>query len=568
MEAIQFHNNEQVVKGRLYYNDLGEHIADVNRKIRVFLHGWFGSRTLLASGKTDERGKFKIKYPYSAEKQYTIIVEAVEKRQPFANDGFCIKSEEVALLKKSYTIPPNTTRHNLGSIERSDAEQPEDITKVNKPLATNTQDPEYFRRLVTARIPELVKSFVVKAGTLFGMNAEGVMRIYNSFGKEYHLREATIENLIDDLLNSVSAIDYVIDREENEIIWISDLEDYEFDRNDCLPEYCAVILDSETKKFKEIEIRFRDDPEEGVDIFDEESDPKQLEWAIRQAMAVFGLQGEAKIHLALGHILPGTCSTPFFKYIKEGNPLRDLLGPFIGQTQFINFTGSKGIIFGKGSVLEVSQLTEDGVAKMILEGMESRANYQTWRPREPINRDDIKAHDQNLFYSMLQDFFAEKIESEWNTIAEQWEQVYCFSKSIHKRYNHIPLITRQKTDPSVQDKIRLTQFVTYMAHLLSFHHWYAHSRQQRIASGDVIFVQTNRGLDAEGNYAPYGGADPSALSKQVSIARTLLAFDADTLLEKPVNRYMMELGQIFQEKIDNDEFLTLDIREVHSGTQI
>jgi len=114
----------------------------------------------------------------------------------------------------------------------------------------------------------------------------------------------------------------------------------------------------------------------------------------------------------------------------------------------------------------------------------------------------------------------------------------------------------------------LTQFVTYMAHLLSFHHWYAHSRQERIAAGDVIFVQTNRGLDAEGNYAPYGGADPSALSKQVSIARTLLGFDVDTLLEKPVNPYIAELGQIFYAKIENNEFMTGDITEVHSGTQI
>lgn len=556
------------VSGRIVFQD--DNLPDAERKIRVFAVDILGVNHYLGKAKTDHYGQFEFNYNWNPgwlETSHRLVLGVVVNKRPFESKGLhCIK-DSVVVDKIEITLPLQPKKNDLGVAAVSYANIPADLTKLNPPIKSHMPTLSYYWRFFKAVFPEAIKSVVV---TLFRqwLTAANVQKIYDSFGHQYSKFPITPETLIDELLNKICAVDYK--KFGKTYIWNATWDGLELDQNESLPnvEVIARLDDSNTLKLTSISIKFATDLQPKMIDFDTTALDEQKKWAIYVALSIFALKGEAEVHLAEGHILPGIPAATFFKYIKPSHPIYNLLAPHLSGLDFINWLGSKGVIFGKGSVLDVSALNEKSVAEVIIKAMHSKANFLNYSPPNPVCDQHYHAIGEKKYYNLLLQFYEGYLAKHWQEISQpkRWEMIYRWSIAMNKHFSAFPFLTTNQQNPTDEDQQNLAKFMAWLVSKTTFLHWAAHSRQT-LLTGSATLNLGNRGLDKDGKLASFGNTPSTSYNKQLFIARTLLNFEGDALLTDPLGDMNPELLTFLKSNIK--EFAGYsDIAKTHITTQI
>jgi hypothetical protein len=556
------------ISGQIVFQD--DKLPDADMRIHVFAKDLLGVRHYLGKTKTDNHGNFNFNYNWSAcylEPSHRIVLAVVENKRPFASKGlFCAKNP-VVIDKIEVTLSPSPNKNNVGVKQVTYANIPADLTKLNPPPKSQMQSLSYYWRFFKAVFPEVVKNIFV---TLFQkwLSVANIQKVYDSFGNQYSKCSLTPDSLIDELLNKICAVEYL--RQGKMFVWSAVWDGLELDQTDSLPnvDVEAELDDSNTLKLKQISIKFASDSQPSVIDFDASISEDKKKWALYVALSTFALKGEAEVHLAEGHILPGIPAATFFKYIKSSNPIFNLLAPHLGGLEFINWLGSKGIIFGKGSVLEVSALNEKSVAEVIIRAMSPKADFLKYIPTEPINDQHYHAIAENKFYNLLFKFFNSYTKKKWSEISEptNWEMIYRWSASMNKHFSSFPLLTTKEKNPDQDDQLNLAKLMAWLVSKTTFIHWAAHSRQVLLTNSATLDMQ-NKALDKNKRLAPFGNTPGASYNKQLFIARTLLNFEGDALLSNPFKDMNPELLAFLRSNVKDFSGYS-DISKTHVTTQI
>lgn len=526
----QSNNFHKVIGGKVIFSDDKMPAADI--KLNVFIKSW-GIPYFVGSAKTDENGEFKLLYNWKKgwfENKHQVILGVVEKRQPFANLGANIlKRNELNLQRVVKTFDANENDNDAGIIEVNYAQQSKDITQISKPPSTHMQSYTYYWKLVKAASSELPKKIFV---TLFSpfLTTQNVQKIYDSFGPKYAVSALRPENLIDELLHEIYGTGFEI--EGDKIVWKATWDQYTLDKKEALPNVKVVGRnEGDEIKLESIEIQFPNEDPETI-TFDDSTDADKSEWAIYLARSTLGIKWEGEVHLAEGHILPGIIAKSFFKYITKNNPIYEAVAPHLRELDFINWLGSMGIIFGKGSVLDASSLNESDIAKLILSSVINKIDWKSYSPPEPQIDDDTHAIAETAHFEMLKKRYAEIINENKDIWTKYWIEIWRWSESIKSKVEAFPNLTDKTENPDAEDLDNLAKFLAWLVSKTTFIHWAAHSRQRLFTHiQDLSLAIENKALNKMGILDPYGNTLPTNANIQLFIARTLLNFEGDSLLK-------------------------------------
>ncbi len=521
-----------------------------DRKIKFFVSR-YGISHYLGTAKTDQEGNFRFTYkwqPGLLSRVERMIIQVVEERLPFSRQGISCIARDVPIEKFTRTLPIKTLSNSVGILRLSNGSLPEDMTKVPPPLPSHTQSPGYFKKFIAAALPEAAKKVFV---SLFGrfLSTEQVQKIYDtlSFSK-FEKRAATPDNLIYELLNTVLATKPT--RVDNQVVWEANWDTYTLEETNSLPNM-KVVADKRadgTLSLDAIYMKFRDEAD-----FRKVSDD-DMPYAIFMARSIFALKGEAEFHLAEGHILPGIIAQAFFETISPDNPLYKVLQPHLSQLDFINWLGSKGVIFGSGSVLDLSALTPDDVAKVIINSVIQKAAWKEYRIEEPLANNHILAKAEDRFYTVLHQFFSDFIANNHDSITQNWKEVENWSNTFCSHIKGMEPLT------SIDE---LPHFCAWLVSKTTFLHWAAHSRQQLLTDvGQASLAPQNKGI------GPFGGTKAQDASQQLFVARTLLRFDGDRLLDNPYGDIDEALLALLREHLAEFKGLYEDFEKIFVTTQI
>lgn len=556
------HQHARSVTGTLISADL----PVVGQKVNFYIKDFFNFKYYIGTAKTIDGGVFKLHYTWNPgwlSRSERMVMEVVEERLPFSRQGLLCVKHDVLLERIERTLPLNKNDNDFGRLALTYSEHSKDLTVIPPPLPNHLQSPHYFFTFFRAVLPEAAKKLFVTVFNRF-LSASSVQRIYDSFGPAYLKRPLTSENLIEELLNHVSAVQAT--RKDPQVIWEAKWEGFALEKQDSLPDVrVTAVRDSQNSlKLESIAIRFQNEKEETViEPFDE-----RLPWAIFVARSVFSLEGEAKFHLAEGHILPGLCAQEFFTYIKPENPLFSVLQPHLSQLDFINWLGSKGIIFGSGSVLDTSALTPEGVAKVIIDHVQAKADWVNYRPQEPLAANHYLAKGEAFHFNLLHAFFKGYIAENKEAIVQDWGGVHSWFMAMHEQLEQLPKLTETADHPRENDLENLAKFCAWLVSKTTFLHWAAHSRQQLLTDvHQASLAMEQKAQDANGRLAPNGNMSAKNASQQLFVARTLLNFDGDSIFKNPygdLNPKLLELLREHKEKYEGYE----DIEKMFITTQI
>lgn len=536
----------RTLNGRLIYAP-EDPVTDM--KIRLLVDG-----EIIGSTRTDNSGEFKLNFKldpgrFASSFDYSLAV--LEKERPFQQHGLNVSTKEVVRQRFDFTRPVDEKDVDAGERTADFNQIPENVTDVMKPPKTHEQSLSWQARLIEAAAPSRIVEEIVKLFHYF-MSLECVQGMLNTLGLGggYKPIQITSDNLIQELLNDVSAVPYEI--EDDQVVWMANFDEREFDREESLPNVMVVadqIQDGSKNKLRlnRLEITFRGDEEPTV----VRPGDKNFQWAGYVTRGTFAMLGELDNHLAAGHVLPGLIARSFFKYLGENNPLFKVLAPHLGQLWNINYFGSQGVIFGKGSVLEGSALTENGVAEEIVKAMGSRADWRSYKPEEPICDRHYRAQAQVKFFEEVKEFFENYVHDHKEEIKENWSQVYQFSRSFHKRFDQIPPIATSNV-PTDQEIYDLPHFMAWLFNLTTFHHWSAHARQHVLLDvRNCSLAIEKRALNEKGELDPFGNTSMENLLKQAGTAQTLERFDGDALINNPYGNMDKDLLKVCRDVINN-----------------
>lgn len=553
----------RTICGKFIFNDDRRSVEDM--KIKFFVKDIFGISHYIGSAKTDDEGKFHLQYVWKKgwfDHSHRIVLGIVEKQLPYKMHGLHFK-QEITLESIEKRLPLDKMDNDLGTIPLEFADISKDLSNVNVPTSIHMQSPRYFWKLFKAILPEISKRILV---VLCGkwLRIDQVQKIYDSFGPSYSKRAATPENLIDELLNHISAIDPKIEGER--IVWTANWDGLEFDKDKSLPNVQVIAdrIGKDRLQLDKIVIKFREDTEATeVTVND-----KSIQWAIYIARSVFALKGEAEIHLAEGHILPGIPAKVFFKHIKPDNPLFAPLEPHLSQLDFINWFGSRGLIFGTGSVLDISALNDKSIFEVIIGAMKRNTDWLHYVPPEPIISTHYNAKAEGFHFNLLWSFFNDYIEKNSLEISKHWKAIYNWSEGICNLIESFPRITTNEYEPTQHDFKRLAKFLAWLVTKTTFVHWAAHSRQHLLTDIRMSSLGIeNRGFDKDGNFDEYGNTLPKSGMLQLHTARTLMNFDGDSIFKDPNGDMNKELLALLRKHIAGYRGYE-DIEKMHLTTQI
>lgn len=556
-------NHIRSLSGKLIFNDDQKSAEEM--KIKIFIKDFFNVNHYLGSTKTDKEGKFNFKYSWKKgwlDGSQHLTLGIVEDYLPFAQQGFHFKKEAI-LQKIERKVPFNKKINDIGIIALNFADISHDIEKIQIPTANHMQPPSYFWKLFQAILPEILKEAII---TLLNhwLKTEHVQMIYDSFGPSYQKRPSSPTNLIEELLNHISAVDPEIT--DTQVVWTANWDGLEFDKNKSLPNVKIIAHkdSSEHLHLDSITIKFREDVEETII----KGDDKRIHWAIYLARSVFTLKGEAELHLAEGHILPGIISKVFFKHIKPGNPLFSPLEPHLSQLDFINWFGSRGLIFGTGSILDTSALNDKSITEVILKGIKKKSDWVNYTPPKPLSPEHYHAKAENLHFNLLWVFFDRYIQRNKEDIIKHWSSIYNWSEGLQKLIETLPGITNSEDIPSELDLKRLAKFLAWLVTKTTFLHWAAHSRQQLLTDiRQCSLAIEERGLNKKGELHPFGNTLPSNGAAQLFLSRVLMNFEGDSIFKDPNGDMNKELLALLRKNITNYHGYD-DIIDMHLTTQI
>lgn len=380
----------------------------------------------------------------------------------------------------------------------------------------------------------------------------------------------TVERLIELLLNSVAAATPKI--EGDKAIWECNWDRFDKDIEKSLANVRIVVaLDPERKQkpvFEKITLHFSGENEfEEYDAYSE-----GIERAVYLALSAFITQGEGKRHLGIGHLVTGLFANEFRKCIPKTHPLYNLLDPHFEGVNFINYLGSKGIIFGDKSILELGALTSDSLNQLIIEGMVDGINWATYSPPKPVAGPEIHylAHGEKETYQGLLKVFGKIINDKWAELSkpDNWSHLWLWSSRIRYHFRSFPEFILGEKEPVAGDKERLVKFLAYTLTLI-YIHYMAHSSQTALTNilSSSLGVR-NKALTVDGKFAPDGNTDSYTTVKQLFIANFLMAFEAKKMIEEN-NNVHPEIRALFRDLITIGSLKHYEkAKELHKGVVI
>lgn len=530
--------------------------SNQDRAVHLYSHSWREGKKHLGTANLDSSNRFICKYTIpSSVKSHHISLEIFQRNRPFASQGLH-GYHELKPLGKAVIKLDNQPKQTTTLTD----EQIETLTHVDFPKGISRPSGTHFARLLRAGGPELIKSTWVKISSN-GMTAEKVQRIYDCFGAKYPRSEPTVPNLLNDLLNNICAIDY--EKEENKIIWRANWDDCQFDQDQSLPNVSVIARkEQDSIIIESIHIQFRG--EENQIIIPEKSSPEELKWAIYMARSSLSLKGEGEIHLAEGHLLPGIIAHSFLATISKENPLYNATVRYLENLEFINWLGGQGIIFGKGSVIEASALTNHSVAELIIKYMKKKADFINYQPTEPLSNDHHRAVVGKMHYNILLEHFTTFISDHWNEIIPYKKEIFNWSESMNQKLSSIPKII---TDPDCFSKEvegrRLALCLASLINQTTFLHWASHSRQQLLTHLDLASLcPLNKGKGPDGLPAKFGNTPVYVADLQLKIGRILLNFKAHRFVDYADPELLKRIDKV------RDRYLTFPLKEMFVSTEI
>lgn len=515
-------------------------------KINFFVKDFFGVKNYVGSSKVDENGTFHLLYhwnegPFS--RSHELILAVVDKYRLFARHGLnCVKSEMVrdSILIQLPTEPSNC---EVGLCAVNYGNDSPSLIKLKKPEQEPIHKPESHKwKTFIATFPEAIKCGFVCTFDRW-LTAENVQGVYDSFGPGYPKIPLTPENLIDELLNKIYVGEYK--RNGRFIYWEAYWSELKFENNNSVPNVKVIAQFNEENKLtlKGICIWFPKEPNQtNVDLQDPELDPEKQRWAIYVARSVFALKGESEVELAQGQILPSITAHAFFKYVKPTNPIYSTVAPHFEQADTIEWPKLKDKMFGKESLVDISALTENSVADVLIRSMIKEADYFQYEPIEPICEQHHLAAAEAKYFKVLRMFFSHFLLNRWEEISkpENWNMIYQWSESMHKNFTALPRMTDRSENPDEEDRLDLVQFLAWIVTKTTFLRLAAFSRRKLLA-GSATLAMENKGMDSHGRLDPCGNALPSNVNKQNFMVRTSLNFEGDVQWQNPAENINQQL---------------------------
>jgi len=501
------------IRGSLVFSD--DQLPDTDRKIHFFIKGFFGS-TYLGYVQTDPGGGFVFRYNWEpvncCQRTYQLFMEVREEILPFANHGFCC-AEEVVIGHFQRDLKACVDENDLGRMELNHIPISPNLTSVAQPAPNHRQSAGYFWRLAKAVVPEQAKNLLVKLSQKC-LSITAVQSLYDCCGPRYPKQPATPERLISELLNEICAVDYEI--EGPRVRWRTHWQPGAFAGDQSMPNVTVTaIKNGNDLALESIEIVSHAGDVPDVVL----PDSPNLERAIFVARSVFALRGEAETHLAEGHLLPGLVGKAFFKHIKPENPIYSMASAHLCQIDFINWLGSQGIIFGKGSVLQTSSLTDAGISALIINQMKKKADYTRDLPLDPLCPEHHRARVGKIHYEILEQFFRNKVLAHLGEIRARRNEIYHWSACMHRYLPEIPRIMEAEGLFEANEQERLIRCLAWVVHKTTFHHFSIHTGQGLLT--DVSQASLSLGRNA------------LMASQQIATARELMDFKTDSLMQNP-----------------------------------
>jgi len=565
-----------IINGRIEFDDFDR---EYNRRMpnigqKIELHradwvSWFFRKTLICEVTTDVNGEFRIEYDLPKEvctsANTALQIKFKEKRRPFAAQTLFSGIDHSETVTQIYNlIVPKSACAVEINLQSRYLLHPAIITDANPPPTTQWQSGPYFFALFRAIRWELPKAIFVSIfqKCLSGRQAQ---QIYDSFGPKHPKLQLTGSCLIDFLLNKIGNVGFTM--EGDLAVWKADWDGFQFKdgREDSFPNIIVnakPILEGGQKIYvlDSIILKFRGKEVETISA----EDDSKIKRAIYLAYTAFALKGEAEQHLGVTHLLPYNIAIPFFKYIKEDNPIFQQMAFALDQLFMINWAGANkkfGVISGPHSSLSGSPVVTSldsqttrshenrkSLVDLIAQGIRSEADWSKPLP-QPLSKQDYFNHSINAYYNLLLKYYSDFINGHQKLLATHWEEFYRFSEAINQHLPESPCITSRRFDPQSEDFHNLAVFTARTVLLTTLRHWIEHSRQYLTDILSASFGTRNQALDANGNFAPDGNTLASDANLQLFVTFSLLNFSMDTFLDNEFGNIPDGLIKLFRENM-------------------
>ena len=456
---------------------------NVDTRICFFVKDFFGVMNYIGSSKIDIKGNFHFQYCWregDLNAVHELTVAVIEKRRPFAHHGLFTIKDKVTVDSFDISNSANSMGIDIGVRTVNYMNSSTELAKLKKPAKPlckpSSQDLKSCKTALTKEIKEgFVKTF------RYGLSSDDTLELSNYFGPNYPKSNLTPENLIDDLLNHICAVDYIT--EGKFVYWEAYWKDFKFENENTLPNVKVIgEFNSDNKLvLKGIAIWFPEDNKPlRVDLDENQTDPEKLKWALYVARSVFALMGEAELHLAEGHLLAGVPAKAFFKNIKPSNPIYGLLAPCLKHVETMDEEEMRNKIFGKDSQWEISALKRDSLADLILMAMAKKADFLEYEPMKPLCGQHKLAKAEARHFNLLRAYFSLFLKTHWKEVSQpqNWLMIYQWSSNIHKNFNAIPMITENQENPTETDLETLSHFLSWLVNKATFRHWAMYTGRQ------------------------------------------------------------------------------------------
>lgn len=248
---------------------------------------------------------------------------------------------------------------------------------------------------------------------------------------------------------------------------------------------------------------------------------EEFKGALRLFNASISFWGAVGPHLIDMHLLEERilcCMENSLQY----NPIDTLLEPHTREVKDINGFGSHTIFDPQNGLVSIALDPAN-----ILEIIETRLNTLdwTWKPRDPVCTQDLAAHDDQLFYKMLEEVVNQFFTENESEIKTHWKEIHLLSKHLKADLKSFSTLTNSDA-PQPGDMQNLKQFCVFFIFITTFGHTRRHCAQKRLENFDEIPLAPHNG-----GTGTFGGMTLDEARRVALVIDVLNKFKEDTLEE-------------------------------------
>lgn len=417
------------IKGKLF--DVDNTVIN-KKKINLY----HGNEELLATFKTDNKGRFDIQIPKSATNENIELLFRLSGKNKIASNSSHKVSDKVtacALLKIPHekqevvrTIALNALQIDLGKVKMETAFNEERVSL------------HYTLDILKAAVPALATGVYANLKTKIHSQerAAAIKEIQEVFNVESI--PLTDKNIWNFLTNGICPIYFKL--EDDGLLSASfNWDSYTFDKEG-LPNVKVYFTDWKGSDAKPTIVKIETQERKKLDLpkGPEDMKPKRLHYpndvdfedAKRTLNNSALLMGQTVFHLGWAHVYAARIAQLGYDYL-GGTVLEEFLFPHFKYIRKITNNLGKDAIEGVPGILNRSPLSPDGILQALSRGI-GALNPFTSSPRLPINENHVFAIDQLKVYNALKKAVDRYIDENWEKISKKdWCKVSAFFKHVH-----------------------------------------------------------------------------------------------------------------------------------------